>query len=79
MAAHEQAEQIATKKRAQARRHPGQAAAARRAGDGEIGDPVAVPSRPAPSLIDKQGGAIDNRKPNGTGERSGRAAMTSSR
>lgn len=39
----------------------------------------ANPSRPAPSLIDKQSGAIDDRKPNGTGERSGMAATASPR
>lgn len=39
----------------------------------------AISSRPAPSLIDKHGGAIDDRKSNGMGERSGRAAMTSQR
>ena len=44
-AAPKQAEQTATRKRTQARRHPEQATAARRAGDGEKCDP----SRPAPS------------------------------
>ena len=39
----------------------------------------AIPSRPAPSLIDKHGGAIDDRKVERHGERSGRAAMTLSR